>query len=377
MTLWLPLPLRSPCAPTPPAPRPPSRSATHARATPALPLRTRHVTTVPPVTSTPARYTLPAPSTPCPPHPVPTSSPHRLSAPTATQTCTHTAASHPRMDRSSLSPLYTGLLRTAPSLHFGAALGPPTSTMSTPPPTPVHPARLDVGACAPPRQQAAPVIRRLRMHAARLSTPVRSLQDPSSTVRPRVRQSSACTSTNYRLHSRPCRPLRATAFSPIPCSSSLSFTPSSSPSTSPIPEREPCASIVQQRRVNIRLMRRLPAACAASPAALIVSPPVRKPYRAIHSSHTPILGVPTRPFSFPPLRRHRRTCCPPLSIDSRSPCSPLPLPLSILHAAAYTAHRHTQRRCFHALPSSSLPLLSINPILSYLFILTYSHTRRA
>ncbi|KAJ7825558.1 hypothetical protein B0H14DRAFT_3468448 [Mycena olivaceomarginata] len=370
-TLWLPLPLRSPCAPTPPAPRPPSRSATHTRATPALPLCTRHVTTVPPP--------------PCPLHaaralhtmPV-TSRPHLITPPSPCHPLdmhTHRCIS-PRMDRSSLSPLYTGLLRTAPSLHFGAALGPPTSAMSTPPPTPVHPARLDVSACAPPRRQAAPVIRRLRMHAARLSTLVRSLQDPSATVRPRVRQSSARTSTNYRLHSRPCCPLRATAFSPIPCSSSLSFTPSSSPSTSPIPEREPCASIVQQRRVNIRLMRRLPAACAASPAALIASPPVRTPYRAIHSSHTPIpiLGVPTRPFSFPPSPSSSSDVLP-ASLDRLAlSVFPLPLPLSILHAAAYTAHRHTQCRCFHALPSPSLPLLSINPILSYLFILTYSHT---
>jgi hypothetical protein len=46
------------CA-TPPAPRRPSHSAMHARTTPALPLRTRHVTTVPPP---------PLPATRCP-HP--------------------------------------------------------------------------------------------------------------------------------------------------------------------------------------------------------------------------------------------------------------------------------------------------------------------
>jgi hypothetical protein len=224
------------------------------------------------------------------------------------------------------------------------------------------------------RAEAAPVIRRLRMHAARLSTHVRSLQDPSSTVRPRVRQSSACTSTNHQLHSRPCHPLRATAFSPIPCSSSLSFTPSSSPSTSPIPEREPCASIVQQRRVNIRLMRRLPVAGAASPAALLVSPPVHTPYRVIHSSHTPILGVPTRPFSFPPLRRHRRTCCPPLSIDSRSLCSLFPSlsPSCMLPHTPPTA-THSAAASMPSLPVPSLFYLSIQSYPTYSFLLTRTH----
>ncbi|KAJ7788648.1 hypothetical protein B0H14DRAFT_3503947 [Mycena olivaceomarginata] len=372
-TLWLPLPLRSPCAPTPPAPRPPSHRPR--TPVPALPLRTRHVHH-----GATSRYTLPAPSMPCPSHPVPPRHPHRLPASTATQTCTHTAASHPRMDRSSLSPLYTGLLRTVPSLHFGAAPGPPTSTMSTPPPphlcilrastsapvprlvdrasqvhhlllrccsestlttlflvhAPVFAHRLPTTAplsqtryiqhrCSThARAEAAPVIRRLRMHAARLSTPVRSLQDPSSTVRPRVRQSSARTSTNYRLHSRPCGPLRTTAFSPIPCSSSLSFTPSSSPSTSPIPEREPCASIVQQRRINIRLMCHLPAACAASPVALIVSPPIPIPplppasFRAAAARHLPRL-----PPTMPPIPCRRRCGVPgPLRVSASILCPP-------------------------------------------------------
>ncbi|KAJ7858410.1 hypothetical protein B0H14DRAFT_2749160, partial [Mycena olivaceomarginata] len=44
--------------------------------------------------------------------------------------------------------------------------GPSYSTASTPPPAPARPARLDVGACSPPRRQASPPARR------RSSTPI-------------------------------------------------------------------------------------------------------------------------------------------------------------------------------------------------------------
>ncbi|KAJ7845813.1 hypothetical protein B0H14DRAFT_3454741 [Mycena olivaceomarginata] len=304
------------------------------------------------------------------------------------------------MDRSSLSPLYTGLLRIALSLHFGAALGPPTSTMSTPPPTPVRPAPRRRRPC--PASSTAPLLNTRPCRGRACQPPTAhaccpSLNSGALSTRPKLDGTTKGAPVQcpyqYQLPTplatlsstaRDCLLSHSLLFIPLlhtflfsldfahpPASLAPRFLPARCPA-----EREPCASIVRQRRVNIRLMRRLPAARAASPAALIVSPPVRTPYRAIHSSHTPILGIPTRPFSFSPLHRQDRTCCPPLSIDSRS-MFPLPLPPSVLHAAEYTAHRHTQRRCFHALPSPSHPILSINPILSYLFILTYSHTRRA
>ncbi|KAJ7689650.1 hypothetical protein B0H14DRAFT_3532682 [Mycena olivaceomarginata] len=206
--------------------------------------------------------------------------------------------------------------------------------MSTPPPTTVHPACLDVGPV--PRlidstaAQHTPVPRpRLSSADCACTLPISQLRCALYKTQAR-RYDQGCTSPvpvpvpTTRLHSRLCRPLWATAFSPIPCSSSLSFTPSSSPSTSPIPERKPCASIVQQRRVNIRLMRCLPAVCAASPAALIVSPPIPIPplppasFRAATARHLPRL-----PPTMPPVPCRRRCgVTVPLRISASILCPP-------------------------------------------------------
>jgi hypothetical protein len=66
--------------------------------------------------------------------------------------------------------------------------------------------------------------------------------------------------------------------------------------------------------------------------------------------------------------RHRRACCPPLSIDL---CSPWSLPPS-LPPSCTTQHTLSTATDGAAASSPSLPLLSINPILSYLFILAYT-----
>jgi hypothetical protein len=87
------------------------------------------------------------------------------------------------MHRSALSPRYAGLLRTVPSLHLGAALGPPTFTASTPPPAPARPARLDVGACAPPRRQVSPPC----------STPILDADPAAASLFPRCRCVSSAT----------------------------------------------------------------------------------------------------------------------------------------------------------------------------------------
>ncbi|KAJ7708594.1 hypothetical protein B0H14DRAFT_3525374 [Mycena olivaceomarginata] len=368
-TLWLPLSLRSPAAP--------SYSPRHHG-----------------VISTPARYT----STPCPSHPVPTSSPHRLPAPTATQTCTHTAASHPRMDCSSLSPLYTGLLRTVPSLHFGAAPGPPTSTMSTPPPTPVHPARLDVGARAPPRRQAS------------LPAQYQLFYPPLLNTRP--------------CRGRACHPPTAHARCPSLNSSALSTRPKLDGTTkgalvqcpyqyqlpTPLVTLSSTAGdcLLSHSLLFIPLLHtflfsldfahpRAQAVCLDCATTARQHPPHALPARCLCRLARGLNCEPTGAYTIPrdPFLPHSHPRCPdssllfppspssssdvlPLSIDSRSPCSLFPsLSSSCMMPHTPPTATHSAAASMPSFPLPSLFYLSIqsNPILlihSYLL----THTPR-
>lgn len=114
-----------------------SCSASTAQPYPPPPVLLHNSGTAKPPASLPCSY---APCIPPPPHH------HAVSLHPLPCRYIHTTASHSRMHHSALLPLYAGLLRPVPSLHLGTALGPPASTMSTLPPTPVRPAPLNIDA---------------------------------------------------------------------------------------------------------------------------------------------------------------------------------------------------------------------------------------
>jgi hypothetical protein len=140
-------------------------------------------------------------------------------------------------------------------------------------------------------------------------------------------------------------------------------------------ERELCASIVRQRRADIRLMRRLPAARAASPAALVVSPPVPTPHHAMSRCRFDISSRNARgqracdPFLPHSRPRYSDSSLPflpsPSSSSGMLPASFDRLVPSMVPLSPHPTRRRIRRPPPHTAPPLSCPLFPFPPSFIY------------